>query len=102
MDLVDEIIKFSSVIWEQEDDPLRAGLVFRRFDGIETHSDYDNAESTTTMGPTQDGSDHEALSQKVRIYQAYTFEHVRAEGAWNVADGINSSPLSMKRTQALL
>lgn len=75
MDLVDEILKFSSVIQQQEDIPLRAGLVFRRFDEIETHSDYDNSESNTTIGHMDDDSDHETLPQKVGIYPKGFLEH---------------------------
>lgn len=86
MDLVDEILKFSSVIRQQEDNPLRAGLVFRRFDEIETHSDYDNSESNTTIGLMEGDPDHEAMPQKVGIHQKSFFEHWQTEQALNMAD----------------
>lgn len=74
MDLVDEILKFSSILQKQENDPLRAGLIFRRFDEVDTSSDYDNLESSTTMEFVEGGLDHETLSQKVFIHENFAFK----------------------------
>ncbi|ROW03729.1 hypothetical protein VMCG_05338 [Cytospora schulzeri] len=49
MDLVDEILNFSSTLQKQEDDPLRDGLRFCLVEDALTPPAYDDTESNTTV-----------------------------------------------------
>ncbi|ROW17228.1 hypothetical protein VPNG_01410 [Cytospora leucostoma] len=49
MDLVDEILRFSSVLQRQEESPLKDGLTFYRVEEALTPPDYDDIESVTTV-----------------------------------------------------
>ncbi|KUI55298.1 hypothetical protein VP1G_02712 [Cytospora mali] len=48
MDLVDEILRFSSTLQDQEDDPLKDGLMFYTIEDAPTPTYYDDTESNTT------------------------------------------------------
>lgn len=72
MDLVDEILIFSSVIQRQDENSLRDGL---RIDLVETAltlSYYDDIESVTTVDGVGDAVTYKRISRKASHQLSYT------------------------------
>lgn len=65
MDLVDEILRFSSTLQDQEDDPLRDGLRFYPVEDALTPSAYDDTESNTTVDGVDIADAYKSMSRRV-------------------------------------
>lgn len=64
MDLVDEILKFSSILQSQEENPLRDALKFYLLEDVLTPPAYDDTESNTTVDGVDVADTHRSTSRK--------------------------------------
>ncbi|KUI67682.1 hypothetical protein VM1G_03591 [Cytospora mali] len=104
MDLVDEILRFSSTLQDQEDDPLKDGLIFYTVEDAPTPTNYDDTESnTTTVDGFDDTDNYRPASRKVsrciNLYQAPSTKFPQKDAVDEVDPGTPSSQATVSKRE---